>query len=171
MQCFFIWQGGCAYDSSGTAAWVQAVGALVALAVAIGLPEWHSRKARMRNEEAAKIVAQLVVEQVSAMGKILIGEPGERLHRRTNLTATVEALMTFPLERLEKSDAVAAFIELRAVVPKAEATFDRAFKASVGAKPRKAVTATLIGEMRTAMRDCDEAWTRLVQALEPRSRG
>lgn len=60
MECFFDYKlAGCVFDSSGTAAWVQAIGTLFALGVAIYAPIHHQKnQLRLKKLDQAERINQ-----------------------------------------------------------------------------------------------------------------
>lgn len=58
MECiFYFCHDGCTFDSQATAAWLQALGSLIAVAVALTIPYYHHRKisSLQKREQAQRI--------------------------------------------------------------------------------------------------------------------
>ncbi|AOY90536.1 hypothetical protein BKK79_00855 [Cupriavidus sp. USMAA2-4] len=128
-------------DSSEVATWVQAIGAIIGIGIAIAVPAWQHRMAERRREgerreekwRVLRLVALLAERAKSRTEDIgttrsregFVETPTMRASQRADLEEILSALDQVPLTSIATMEALQYFIKLKKLVAKAIGEVDR----------------------------------------------
>lgn len=72
MECFFFWFDGCSFDHDSNASWVQAIGSVLAILVAIWIPRRDRKDSELAADEKVLRSFSSVVDELRHANSLLL---------------------------------------------------------------------------------------------------
>lgn len=134
MECFFFWFDGCSIDQDANASWVQAIGSVFAILVAIWIPKRDRKEAARAADEKILESFSLVVDELRFCNQKLLDmfyqARNDQLRANSHkLIATyyrstmplVQALLNTPIIQLPNPQLITFAVEASQIITNLEA--------------------------------------------------